>query len=140
MIPLLRPRDALRRDRISVPAMHAAESAGSPPLLCDARELERLVLVSMADWLQQAEDVDANGFGGSDRTRQLYWEGGETAGHWHWVEGGVRSFRAEGFSISTELASPSDPITGNDLFVSDDTTCLGLLKEEEGEVVVQVVW
>ena len=69
----------------------------------DAQELERLVLVSMADWLQQAEDVDTNGFGGSDRTGQLYWEGGVTAGHWHWVEGGVRSFRAEGYRTMLTL-------------------------------------
>jgi hypothetical protein len=42
-------------------------AGGGALRLGSARELEMLLLVSLADWLQQAEDVDANGFGGSDR-------------------------------------------------------------------------
>ena len=63
-----------------------------------------LALVAMADWLQQAEDVSANGFGGSDRERLPYWMDGEMRGHWLWAgEGGIRGFRAPGYRSMLDL-------------------------------------
>ena len=71
--------------------------------LRDARELEILIMVSMADWLQQAEDVNTNGFGGSDRMRQSYWMDGRTPGHWLWIENGIASFRRTGYNSMLDL-------------------------------------
>ena len=73
----------------------------------DVRELEMLALVAMANWLQQAEDVSANGFGRSDRERLPYWMDGETpghSGHWLWAgEGGMRVFRVSGYRSMLDL-------------------------------------
>ena len=93
-------------------------------VLRNARELEMLILLSMADWLQQvtdrlpapalrpvlsvsfswqAEDVDKNGFGSEDHTKQPYSMHGAVPGYWPWVQGGIRTFRYPGYQAMLDL-------------------------------------
>ena len=85
-------------------ATHASAAASARVLLelHSERELAMLAAVQLADWLQQAEAVNASGFGGSDATKSAYTRGG-VPGHWRWAEGGMHGFRKEAYEAMLGL-------------------------------------